>query len=254
MRDLTLSIYFSLINSNIEKKYLFSPVKDYYNNLNKKIIIMRHDVDSWPSNALQMAMLENKLGIRSTYYFRTHSQSYNKNTIKKISSLGHEIGYHYEDLANTHGNFEKAFEEFKINLEKLRELYPVKSISMHGRPLSKWDSRDLWNKFDYKSLGLVCEPYLDIDYSKVLYLTDTGGCWDGNKYSVRDNVVSDFNFKIHSTFDLIDHIREDKLPNHIILNVHPARWNDNILKWFIRQYILTYPKRGIKSFIKQMRL
>lgn len=124
---------------------------------------------------------------------------------------------------------------------------------MHGRPLSKWDSRDLWKKFDYKSLGIICEPYLDINYSNALYLTDTGGCWDGEKYSLRDNVKNDFAFNIHSTFDLIEHLKKGLLPNKIILNVHPARWNNNVFKWIIRKYILTLPKRKVKQILKSIR-
>lgn len=231
-----------------------SPCHDVVSRIGRsRIVLLRHDVDSWPSNAMQMAKLENEYGIKSTYYFRRHWQSFNTKIIMEIASLGHEIGYHYEDLANSKGNYAKAFDEFKMNLEKIKKLYPVKTISMHGRPLSKWDSRDLWGKYDYKDLGILCEPYLDIDYDNVLYLTDTGGCWDGEKYSLRDNVKSKFNYDIHSTFDLIDHIEQNKLPDQIILNVHPARWNNNLFKWLIRQFILTYSKRGIKSLLKKMR-
>ena len=255
MKDFTIKNYESLIKALLLQNYQFLTLEEYsnHNDLNIRIIVMRHDVDSWPSNALKMARIEHEMRVKATYYFRMHRQSYNEKIIQEIAALGHEIGYHYEDLANTNGNYEKAFEEFKVNLEKLRKLYLVKTISMHGRPLSKWDSRDLWNKYDYKSLGLVCEPYLDIDYSKVLYLKDTGGCWDGNKFSIRDSVTSGFNFQIHSTQDLIEHIGENKLPKQIILNVHPARWNDNMLKWIVRQFVLTYPKRGIKQLIKQIR-
>jgi len=81
-----------------------------------------------------------------------------------------------------------AYVEFCKNLEYFRTFYPVKTICMHGSPLSKYDNRDIWNKYDYKKLGLIGEPYFDIDFSKVLYLTDTGRCWDGDKVSVRDKV------------------------------------------------------------------
>jgi len=39
--------------------------------------------------------------------------------------------------------FELAIDDFRLNLEKLQKLYPVKTICMHGSPLSKWDNRDL---------------------------------------------------------------------------------------------------------------
>ena len=44
-----------------------------------------------------------------------------------------------------------------------------------------------------KSLDLVGEPYYDLNYKDILYLTDTGRCWDGYKYSVRDKVLSNKN-------------------------------------------------------------
>ena len=59
---------------------------------------------------------------------------------------------------------------------------------MHGSPKSKWDSRDLWKHYDYHQLGIDTEPYLDTDFSKVFYLTDTGRRWDGYKVSVRDKI------------------------------------------------------------------
>lgn len=68
----------------------------------------------------------------------------------------------------------------------MRTLVPVSTIVMHGSPRSKHDSRDLWKHYDYRSLGIIGEPYFDIDFSKVFYITDTGRCWDGDRYSVRD--------------------------------------------------------------------
>lgn len=40
--------------------------------------------------------------------------------------------------------------------------------------------------YDYRNYGIIAEPYFDLDFSKVLYLTDTGRRWDGNKVSMRD--------------------------------------------------------------------
>ncbi len=66
---------------------------------------------------------------------------------------------------------------------------------MHGSPVSKWDSRLIWKKYDYKKLGIIGEPYFDVDFSKVLYLTDTGRRWDGEKVSIRDK-IDNSKFKI----------------------------------------------------------
>ena len=61
------------------------------------IVILRHDVDRRPLNALTTAKLENELGIRGTYYFRIVPESFDETIIKQIAELGHEIGYHYEE-------------------------------------------------------------------------------------------------------------------------------------------------------------
>jgi len=61
---------------------------------------------------------------------------------------------------------------------------------MHGSPLSKWDNRDLWKRYNYRDFGIIGEPYFDVNFDKVLYLTDTGRRWDGEGVSVRDKVTS----------------------------------------------------------------
>ncbi|CAB1058414.1 hypothetical protein D1BOALGB6SA_3170 [Olavius sp. associated proteobacterium Delta 1] len=37
-----------------------------------------------------------------------------------------------------------------MNLKKLKRFYPVKTICMHGSPLSKWENRELWKRFNYQ--------------------------------------------------------------------------------------------------------
>ncbi|MCX5718405.1 MAG: hypothetical protein NT055_00310, partial [Nitrospirae bacterium] len=81
---------------------------------------------------------------------------------------------------------EIGIESFANNLGKLRKIIPVKTICMHGSPMSRWDSRLLWKYYDYHDFGIVGEPYFDIDFDEVLYLTDTGRRWDGRLVSVRD--------------------------------------------------------------------
>src|SRR5690625_1791146 len=62
---------------------------------------------------------------------------------------------------------------------------------MFATIFSKWHhlteiSRDLWKWYSYRDYGIIAEPYFDLDFSRVLYLTDTGRRWDGDKVSVRD--------------------------------------------------------------------
>ena len=114
MRDFTLDSYRNLLLALQKTGTAFQTIEEYTLDPQPMITILRHDVDSWPSNALEMALVENNHGIKATYYFRQSPLSYNKKIIEKIVSLGHEIGYHYEDLSSNNGNFDKAIASFLV--------------------------------------------------------------------------------------------------------------------------------------------
>ncbi len=171
---------------------------------------------------------------------------------------------------------------------------------MHGSPLSKWDNRDLWKKYDYRDFGIIAEPYFDLDFDEVFYLTDTGRRWDGSSVSVRDKVSGQLtkrrdgilspgmnrmnrmipagldgknkrdewmeplgrmnrtirmvgwkktpqlntlegdpvqrgkefrDLKIRHTWDIILAAERGVLPDRIMINTHPQRWDDRFGPW-----------------------
>lgn len=233
MRDFTLKIYKELLTTIFDFGYIITPLENYLsdNNLGDKLMLFRHDVDKNPFNALNMAKLENELGIKASYYFRIVKESYDENIIKEVVKLGHEIGYHYEDLSLTKGNLEKAIKSFEENLNEFRQFYPVKTICMHGSPLSKWDNRLLWQEYNYRDFGIIGDPYFDIDFNRVLYLTDTGRRWNGHSFSIRDKVESKYKYNLKSTKEIIVALTNNELPDQIMINVHPQRWDDNMFLW-----------------------
>jgi len=234
--DFTLKKYKQLLSSIKDNNYEFQTFEEFIQSPKEKVVVLRHDSDIWTWTDLAMAELENSMDIRATYYFRM-PETFNKEVIHKIKNLGHEIGYHYEDFARFNGNYEKAIENFQNNLFALRKLYPVKTVARHGRPLSKWESLDLWKKYSLNDFGIIAEPYLSVDYSCVLYLTDNGSKWNAGKDNIRDKVESGFEFNIKSTDALIEHFNKGMLPNQVILNIHPARWNDNFFIWTYRFFL-----------------
>lgn len=253
MRDFTLVIYKKLLQSAINAGYTLTSYEDYIVNGHQypKVFILRHDVDDLPGNSVDTAIIENSLGAKGSYYFRVVKQSLHPDCIEKIKNLNHEIGYHYEDMALNNGNYEKAYHHFTEKLKLFRNYYPVKTICMHGSPLSKWDNRLLWQKYNYKDLGIIGEPYFDIDFTKVLYITDTGRQWNNTTSSVRDKVKSDYQFSFKSTNDIIQSFNGNKLPAIIMLNIHPQRWTDNTLLW-TKELILQNIKNSIKTlFVKK---
>lgn len=248
MKDFTLDKYEGFLKAAITNGYQLTSYQDYLEHTYPKVLILRHDVDKRPINSLRTAELQHQLGVKGTYYFRAVPESFDEKIIQKIAGLGHEIGYHYEDLTICKGDFKKSINHFEKWLEKLRKFYPVKTVCMHGSPMSKWDNRQLWDQYNYRDYDLVAEPYFDIDFNQVFYITDTGRKWDGNKVSVRDKVSSSFDLSFHSTDQLIEAFHKGKMPDQIMQNIHPQRWTNNHIEW-VQELILQRIKNGIKKAI-----
>ena len=339
--------------------------------------MLRHDVEARYGHALRFAEMQHQLGIRGTYYFRIFPKAGNEEIIRKIAALGHEIGYHYDDLSACKGNYEKAMQRFQKNLAFLRSIAPVETIAMEGAPFSRFDNRLLWGKsreygvgsreippssskdsgkqqsagegikdgslfsrreglrrtreggppssgegsgkkqsagegikdgslfnrqeglrrtreekvrdekremrgekvrderrevrgekvsseepekltahrssliagHSYRDFGILCEPYFDIDFNEVFYLTDTGRRWDG-KFAVRDRVgsreygVGSKEYGVRSkekgekkwsaykaTNDIIRSVEEGTFPQQAMMTFHPQRWHSRPLLW-----------------------
>lgn len=284
MRDFTLDVYRLLLEVIKKRGYKFLNFGDYLaqqselkkirSHLDKAqssnikiqhqpICLLRHDVDRSPENALETALIEQELNIVGSYYFRIIPQSFDEPIIKKISSLGHEIGYHYEDVdlvlksqesrtKNQNRVIDKkklidlAYESFCRNLELFGKNFKINTICMHGSPLSKYDNKIIWEKYNYKDLGILGEPYFDIDWNEFAYFTDTGRKWNGADFSVRDKVNSKYNFDFKSTDDIIYNIKD--LPDKLMITVHPQRWNDKLLPW-LNEYFSQNLKNVIKKYI-----
>ena len=205
-----------------------------------KCFSLRHDVDLKPDYSLRIAQVEAEMGLTATYYFRIVPESYDEDIIKQIVSLGHTAGYHYECLTTCNGNIESAYTDFCLNLEKLRNVVPINTACAHGSPRSPWNSQDIWKHYDIHTLGIDYEPMLDTDFSKTLYITDTGRRWDGYKVSVRDKVPhyqeqwTREGLVFHSTDDIIKALRNAEHTIHryqLLINTHPQRWMPFGIGW-----------------------
>lgn len=249
--DFTFKKFSELLDCFIKKGYSFCSLEDYNNCSSTKTVILRHDVDASPVHSFYTALLENKRSIKGTYYFRITRKSNDPGIIKEICSMGHEIGYHYEDLSLANGDKEKALLSFQRNLEYFRTFYPVKTICMHGSPYSRWDNRDLWKYYSYRDFGIILEPYLDLSYDQILYLTDTGRKWNGDKSSIRDRIYQEnFNLlkeRIKTTDDILSAASANELPEQILITIHPQRWSDNLFKWTFE-----FSLQSIKNIVKQV--
>lgn len=281
MRDFTVKKYIHLLQALLDKEFNFLNVQQALADENlyvkEKVAVVRHDIDTKHDLKIvqEMAKFESDNKISASYYFRTIPDVFNTKIVKAIYNLGHEIGYHYEVLALTDGDFEAGIELFKSDLKLLREISPVSTICQHGGTLGPYSSTSisgliktgfallrkkinmkyfpsiqLWDKYKLEDFGITGDSYLSFDFEKIKYFSDTGLNWDSHGTRIVDNVNEGRNaqIKAKTTDDLIVLISKGKI-NRINLLVHPANWNDSILKWFewrMLQSLRNFSKKIIK--------
>jgi hypothetical protein len=98
--------------------------------------------------------------------------------------------------------------------------------SAHGSPLSKWDNRAFWDTAEPADFGLIGDAGRDIDFSSVVYLTDTGRSWASDRTNLRDRVAA-VRAAVDSTDDLIRFLQRQQAES-LCLQTHPERWSDSL--------------------------
>jgi hypothetical protein len=132
-------------------------------------------------------------------------------------------------LSKAKGDYQKAIHIFKQELSVMREVSDIKTICMHGNPLSKYNDRELWKTYDFLTYGIVGEAFISIH--NILYFTDTGRSWDMQN-NIRDKCGHCGHVPgLKKTDDLIDYIKI-KSPLCIYLSNHPERWASTSIDYY----------------------
>jgi 16S rRNA U1498 N3-methylase RsmE len=118
---------------------------------------------------------------------------------------------------------------------------------MHGSPMSKWDNRELWKKNDYRDYAIIAEPYFDLDFNTIFYITDASRSWNNEEVTLRDKVDTKFHFEINNTEQIIKLLKDNKLPNQLMISTHPHNWADGTPEWL---KIMLW--QGFKNQIKKI--
>lgn len=225
--DFTYDIYRMLLDCLVGNDYETLTVREYVlrDRLPERFVILRHDVDRKPGNAVRMAALEADRGIESTYYVRTTDEVFRPDLLRRIDAHGHEVGFHYESMDRADGDPERALDVFQRNLEMVREVVPVETACMHGNPLTRYDNRDLWEHGSFERFDLVGEAYLSVDFEDVVYFSDTGRTWADGALKIKDHTMGEGQKLVtaDTTQDLLDLFRERQVDRACLLS-HPNRW------------------------------
>jgi hypothetical protein len=159
--------YERLINNLSEHKFKFSI--DWQAHPSSKTILMRHDIDFSVDDALSMALFEEKLNIRSTYFFMLSSNMYNllssknRSIVERIKEMGHIISLHFDPTVY------KSLEGFLEERDTFNSAFNVEldivSIHRPGKFLEN-NNIDLYGS---------SHTYQDHYFKELKYLSDSGG-------------------------------------------------------------------------------
>lgn len=234
-RGFSVSDYERLIEAALASGWTFLTVREYLeaSTLPENFVVLRHDVDRKVANARALARVEAARGVAATYYFRT--STFEPAVAREFEEMGHEVGYHYEDLAATDGDRPAAERRFAENLADFREAASVRTVCAHGNALSSQYNPDLWKgRLDeLPEYGLLGEAYLSMEIgpeSDVYYLSDTNRTWEtalidfGIDASTSDLLTVPGVDGIDSTDDLIAALEARPCRGLYVL-AHPSRWS-----------------------------
>ena len=182
--------YSDLIDTLRESGYEFA---DYHNYAKySPCVILRHDIDNSIEKAVTIAELEYEQGVKSTYFTLLRTDFYNPASkkglagLKKIQSLGHEIGLHFDEMA--YDDPEDVVGAIKKETKILSDILgtPITTVSMH-RPSQK----TLEGNYD---LSPLVNSYGKTFFNDFKYLSDSRRRW---REPVLDIIKSDKYERLH---------------------------------------------------------
>jgi hypothetical protein len=180
LSHLSRKLYEKFLLKAKAREFSFVLFKDFLRGkspLSHRYIVLRHDVDFAPEYSLEIAELEHSAGVVSTFFVLVDGHFYNplrRETIaqiRRIHSLGHEIGLHFAVCSSIHSN---VGDEVAFRLKVLSAIVgsPVQSFSQHD-PVNA----------GFVTVSLPPEHYPCVDASKVirdhdlLYVSDSAMMW-----------------------------------------------------------------------------
>lgn len=230
------------ICQDISKNYKtikLNQILDY--DRDEKYIVIKHDVETNPQKALDLAKIEHRYNIKATYYVQADLVYKHHKTLQQIASLGHEVTYHYDVLDANGGDFEKAIVEFSTNVKKFEDYgFKVQTVCPHGNPImlrDGWSSnKDFFRKSDVKELfrdilDVVVELPKKVDYT---YISDAGYGFKEIVNIQNNDLKNNGDIDIKDAKELLEIISKK---DRVIFSTHPHRWEKNRFKFLLNVYI-----------------
>lgn len=227
---------------------------------NPRYVVLKHDVETDVPKALNMARIEKKYGHKGSYYVQAYLLSDMKNVdmLKEMQAMGHEISYHYDVMDSSHGDIEKAIEEFRVNVEAFEKNgFSIKTLCQHGNPIVErvgyTSNRDFFRSERvqslYPDLSDIMVDFKRKHKTEYLYFSDAGRHFQFIFDPLNNDVVKsdDKNVLYKDTNELFAALRKD---GGNIISTHPHRWTKSALKYVFKSTLFKLIKMIAKILVK----
>ena len=195
--------------------------------LPERFVVLRHDVDRKPRRAEALARLETDLGVSASYYF--HPSAFRETRAERVEDLGHEVGYHYDDVATARGDLHTARALFTNNLRVFRRACDVDTVSPHAAALSPHENASLWERGpSFEQFDLLGDADRSVDYVDLAFLSDAGRTFRERPADrARALGEQDQAPTADTVDDLAARFREGAIERACLLT-HPRRWTTSL--------------------------
>lgn len=129
--------YIEILKTIQDYSYKFIKITDQRQAENKKVFLLRHDVDMSPIGALKLGKIEADNNVVSNFFFQLNAETYQMlstsciSICKELQSMGHLVGLHVDSAL-----FSEEEDKIRGTIDWIRDnLFPMDyAISFH-RPL-----------------------------------------------------------------------------------------------------------------------
>lgn len=229
--EFTYLAYEKLIKQLKDKGHKFC---DYTNYIDEnKVVILRHDIDTSLTKALEITKLENSLGVSAYYFVLLSTDFYNINSekslkiLKEIRQLGGKIGLHFDEKKYNLKSKEDYIKYINYELDILSKILEEKIdvVSMH-RPSKDFLEMDL-------EIPNVINSYQKKFFNDFKYVSDSRMNW-------RENV---------------EEIIESEKYNQLHILTHPFWYSEKIesMEEKLEQFLSLAIKERYESLVENIR-
>lgn len=207
----------------LRHRYRIVPFRDIASD-DSSYLILRHDVDISVLQAQKLAEIENRLGLKATYFILVSSMHYNSlegnnaSAIRKMAASGHEIGLHY-DVSQYKLRGQETAEAIEFETNVLEQIcgQKVTAISCHAPKGPE--------------AFVHIKGYVDADDPRLrdVYVCDSQSIWTIRSLSTLLNLT----------------------PKRVLLNTHPKIWmastdrNTKLDDFLLHVLLLLYRIRAV---------